>query len=284
MRSNSHFNYNRFVEAIIKNDNQSIESTKTYELLVSMLSDDKLKFKETLNTDNILYRARIIDINNINKFSVVDGVLFGLNKYESKEPPVNKAAEGRNNIAGASYLYLANDQYTAVSECKPFRENFVSVAKFKPKRELKIFNFCDNDTVDELKDIQDNNFYMVSTLVETIMRTFYSSICNNEIGYKVSQYISDLVRKFGYDGMAYKSFISNGKNYTIFNCAETNIEFVESEIVKVVAQHIDIISLNSCAQIQNPNKFNLPTNNEMRNIRECIVDQFTYLNNDTRKK
>lgn len=281
MKSNSQFDYNRFVEAVVKNDNHSIETTKTFELLVEMLSDDKLRFKETLCTDAILYRARVMDISNISKLTVTDNKLNGFNKYESKEPPVRKSIEGRNNIAGASYLYLAKDPYTAVSECKPFRNDFVSIAEFKPKKNLRIFNFCDNEQVDELKDTQESNYYMVSTLVECVMKTFYSSIRNSEIGYRVSQYISDLVRKFGYDGIAYKSFISNGKNYTIFNCAETNIEFVGSEIVKVVAQHIDVISLNSSDKIQNPNNFNLPTCDEITKFKENLVDTIKFMNDDT---
>lgn len=243
--NNAYFNYNRFVEAIIKNDNQTIEETKTYKLLIDMLSKDKKRFKENLSANSKLYRARIIDITDINKLSVVGDKLFGLNKYESKEPPLNKANEGRNNIAGASYLYLAKDPYTAVAECKPFRSSYLSVALFNTKQTLNIFNFCDNDNVDELQEIQKSEYYMVSKLVEIVMRTFYSAVYNDKIGYRVSQYISDLVRKFGYDGMAYKSFISNGKNYTIFNCADTNIEFVESEIVQIIAQYIDIMSLNN---------------------------------------
>lgn len=276
--NNAYFNYNRFVEAIIKNDNQTIEETKTYKLLIDMLSKDKKRFKENLSANSKLYRARIIDITDINKLSVVGDKLFGLNKYESKEPPLNKANEGRNNIAGASYLYLAKDPYTAVAECKPFRSSYLSVALFNTKQTLNIFNFCDNDKVDELQEIQKSEYYMVSKLVEIVMRTFYSAMYNDKIGYRVSQYISDLVRKFGYDGMAYKSFISNGKNYTIFNCADTNIEFVESEIVQIIAQHIDIMSLNNGEIVKNPNNFNLPTKDGITDFKKYLVDKINFLN------
>lgn len=276
--NNAYFNYNRFVEAIIKNDNKTIEESKAYELLIEMLSKDKKRFKENLGVNSRLYRARIIDIRDINKLSVDEDKLLGLNKYESKEPPLNKASEGRNNIAGASYLYLAKDPYTAVSECKPLRNSYLSVAIFNTKQNLNIFNLCDNDKVDELQTMQKKEYYMVSTLVENIMRTFYSAVYNNEIGYKVSQYISDLVRKFGYDGMAYKSFISNGKNYTIFNCADTNIDFVESEIVQVIAQHIDIISLNNGEIVENTNEFNLPTKDDIVGFKNSLVDKIKFLN------
>ncbi|MDY6314807.1 MAG: RES domain-containing protein [Clostridia bacterium] len=276
--NNAHFNYNRFVEAIIKNDNQTIEETKTYKLLIEMLSNGKKRFKENLSANSKLYRARIIDITDINKLSVVGDRLFGLNKYESKEPPLNKSNEGRNNIAGASYLYLARDPYTAVAECKPFRSSYLSVAIFNTKQTLNIFNFCDNDKVDELQEIQKSEYYMVSKLVENVMRTFYSAVYNDKIGYRVSQYISDLVRKFGYDGMAYKSFISNGKNYTIFNCADTNIEFVESEIVQVIAQHIDIMSLNNGEIVKKTKNFKLPTKDVITDFKKYLIDKINFLN------
>ena len=105
------------------------------------------------------------------------------------------------------------------------------------------------------------------------MRAFYNSVYEIDSGYKISQYISELVRKHGYDGIAYKSFISNGKNYAIFNCCEANIKFIESEIVQVVAQHIDIVSLNDGERITNPNKYRLPTKKQYQRFKDILIDR-----------
>ena len=272
-QNNSYFNYNEFAKQIEENDNKKIEESEVYILLSNMLSEEKTKFKETLSMDTSLYRSRIVDITCIENFSISGNKLNGLDKFESKEPPLHTAMNGRSNIAGASYLYVATDKYTAVAECKPLRESFLSVAEFKTTKELKIFNLCDNDTLDELKELQDSKKYLVKTLVELIMRAFYNSVYEIDSGYKISQYISELVRKHGYDGIAYKSFISNGKNYAIFNCCEANIKFIESEIVQVVAQHIDIVSLNDGERITNPNKYRLPTIKQYQRYKDTLIDR-----------
>lgn len=276
-QNNSYFNYNEFAKQIEENDNKKIEESEVYILLSNMLSEEKTKFKETLSIDTSLYRGRIVDITRIEKFSVSGNRLNGLDKFESKEPPLHTAMNGRSNIAGASYLYVATDKYTAVAECKPLRESFLSVAEFKTTKELKIFNLCDNDSLYELKELQDNKKYLVKTLVELIMRAFYNSVYEIDSGYKISQYISELVRKHGYDGIAYKSFISNGKNYAIFNCCEANIKFIESEIVQVVAQHIDIVSLNDGNRITNPNNYRLPTKKQCQRFKDILIDRIRCL-------
>lgn len=272
-QNNSYFNYNEFAKQIEENNNKKIEESEVYILLSNMLSEEKTKFKETLSTNTSLYRGRIVDINYTEKFSVSGNRLNGLDKFESKEPPLHTTMNGRSNIAGASYLYVATDKYTAVAECKPLRGSFLSVAKFKITKELKIFNLCDNDSLGELKELQDSKNYSVKTLVELIMRAFYNSVYEIDSGYKISQYISELVRKHGYDGIAYKSFISNGKNYAIFNCCEANIKFIESEIVQVVAQHIDIVSLNDGERITNPNKYRLPTKKQYQRFKDILIDR-----------
>lgn len=276
-QNNSYFNYNEFAKQIEENDNKKIEESEVYILLANMLSEEKTKFKETLSIDTSLYRGRIVDITRIEKFSVSGNRLNGLDKFESKEPPLHTAMNGRSNIAGASYLYVATDKYTAVAECKPLRESFLSVEEFKTTKELKIFNLCDNDSLYELKELQDNKKYLVKTLVELIMRAFYNSVYEIDSGYKISQYISELVRKHGYDGIAYKSFISNGKNYAIFNCCEANIKFIESEIVQVVAQHIDIVSLNDGDCITNPNNYHLPTKKQLQRFKDILIDRIRCL-------
>ena len=276
MCSNSHFYYNEFLRAIEINKNQEIEETKVYQLLTLMLSAEKTKFKEIISANKKLYRGRIVDINKVDCFSVIDDKLHGLNKYESKEPPLRKSKDGRSNLAGASYLYVADDKYTAIAECKPLRGSFISVAEFETCKNLKMFNLCDDDSTAELSEFEEDDF-SVTRLVELLMRTFYCSVYDAETGYKASQYITELVRKHGYDGIAFKSFISNGKNYTIFNCCESNIKFVESEIVKIVAQHIDIVSLNNSEDITNPNTYKLPPKEEYQDFKRYLVDKIKTL-------
>ena len=274
---NSSFYFNRFVKAIEKNNNKAIESTKVYELLEFMLSDNTTHFKEHVLVGTPLFRGRVININEKHKLSTNGNLLQGLDQFESKEPPLHISKDGRNNIAGASYLYLSKDKYTAVSECKPLRDSFISVAQFKIEKELNIFNMCDNDSLEEFGKFQEDKNYLVKYLVEYVMRAFYNAVYDIDNGYKVTQYITELVRKHGYDGIAYKSYISNGKNYTIFNCCESNVKFENSEVVWVTAQHIDIYAMNDGAKITNPNKKQLPTKEHICEIKDILVGDIKYL-------
>ena len=77
----------------------------------------------------------------------------------------------------------------------------------------------------------------------------------DETEYFPSQYISDLVRKHGFDGIRYKSMNSMGNCYTIFNCCEENIKFCSSEIVLAQAPKYSIYSLNRSKIIEPPVDF-----------------------------
>ena len=277
---NSYFNFHQFVQAIERNSNQEIEETPAYRLLVTMLSDDKKRFKEHLDKGTRLYRGRLVDvINDIQKFDVDGNTLFGLNEYESKEPPLHTSKGGRSNIAGASYLYVSKDKYTAISECKPLKEGFVSVAEFQTGREMTFFNLCDNDRVDELKEVEEKEYYLVSRLIELLMRAFYSAVYDSETGYKVSQYITELVRKFGYDGIAYRSHITNGKNYTIFNCCCSNIRFVTSALVQVIAQRIDVVALNDGRTVENPNEMPTISAEQISQYKGYLMEKISEIKN-----
>ena len=267
--NNSNKLFELFVQAILKNENKTIEETVVYSLLLEMLAESKTKFKEVIPSDFRLYRGRRIDVFDLEKFSTDGENIQGLDKYESKEPPLHTSKDGRSNIAGASYLYVSQDKYTSVAECKPLRESFVSVAEFRTLKKLKVFNLCNDDEISELDKFRHQD-YSVKKIIELLMCTFYSSVYNAEKGYKVSQYITELVRKHGYDGIAYRSFISNGKNYAIFNCCDSNIEFINSEIMQVLAQQLDIVAINDGEKVKNPNAYQFPTKNDILNFKSYL--------------
>lgn len=48
---------------------------------------------------------------------------------------------GRNNIGGTSYLYIASNPETACTEIKSDLSNLISLATFKIKKPLYIYDF-----------------------------------------------------------------------------------------------------------------------------------------------
>ena len=54
---------------------------------------------------------------------------------------------------------------------------------------------------------------------------------SNTEDYRVTQIISEYIRKMGYDGILYRSFFTMKNNYTIFNCHKSKIAYKNSRIV-----------------------------------------------------
>jgi hypothetical protein len=109
------------------------------------------------------------------------------------------------------------------------------------------------------------------------MQAFYSPVYDRE-GYAVTQYISDLVRKHGFDALGYRSYISQGKNYTVFNCCESNISFVSSEIVYVGQQLYDFRMINSGKKLKRPTASNPNFEERIRRIKNYIFNSTRHFN------
>ena len=67
--------------------------------------------------------------------------LLKVTAEESGVAPYDKATAGRCNSQNVSYLYVANDQHTAVAEVRPFIRDAISMAILQPKHDLKLIDF-----------------------------------------------------------------------------------------------------------------------------------------------
>lgn len=176
----------------------------------------------------LLYRARIYDEitdqkergqNTENEPD--DSKFFGYGKNGSFVPPIGtRVGGGRANPEGIIYLYAANDVETAIAEVNPSLESEVSVAKIAIKQNLRILNFANLSATstgpDERLTAWKRNFILGLT---RIFNTPASGV-----DYLLCQYVSELAKIFGFDGIAFRSSkvkldFSAGKgiNYTIFN-------------------------------------------------------------------
>ena len=202
-----------------------------------VLGNDSDKFEKVVEENTVLYRAREISIDdygNENKGLKIwhDESGYHTKGYsgnESKECPLGGISKaGRNNVAGASYLYLASDEATACCEIKTTLRSLISVASFKVNRSLRIIDFATDKIFDRSSSIDKN---MSLGRFFTLFMFQYCQPVSDPKDYRVTQILSDYIRKAGYDGVSYKSFYTGGTNYTIFNSHEKNISFVDSRIV-----------------------------------------------------
>ena len=198
---------------------------------------EQQQFIKKLPMGTVLYRAREIDIEEYSK--VGNGlnikvennayITEGFNEKNSIECPLCIGGDGRNNIAGASYLYVAEDVSTACAEIKSTLRSLISVAEFEVKSELKIVDFSKDDKKFTYK--QNDEYQMSLGRFITLLMMQYCQPVSKKEDYRVTQIISDYIRKMGYDGILYRSFFTMKDNYTIFNCHKNKIAYRNSRIV-----------------------------------------------------
>lgn len=143
-------------------------------------------------------------------------------------PPPPKASAGRLNRQGISYLYLSSDISTAVSEVRPHPGHLVSVGKFILSREVRIADlrninlrkFCTDEKIEKF------------VLLNSIGRKFSLPITPEERDqYLITQLFADTFRLLGFDGISFKSSVSDGYNVVLFDANVCKYTSEESDVL-----------------------------------------------------
>ena len=137
---NARINFNKFIKAI-ETEQGLIEQIQRIQSIIDdiVLNKEISQFKKCLEVGTEYYRARIINPEDDDKLEkgigkTQDNKFMGYNDINSREPILGIGGEGRNNIAGASYLYIASDPETACMEIKSQFGDLISLAKFRNKK------------------------------------------------------------------------------------------------------------------------------------------------------
>ena len=237
-----------------------------------MLIEMENIFTFTVEQDKILYRSREVseaELNNphssISAETIDGNITFnGFDKFDSKEPPLSTGAAGRNNLEGVSYLYVADDPYTACAEIRPKVHAVISLGQFKALKQLNLFNFSDDVTIPNFDDYSIEDISEIRTITRILFQ--FTKPVYNPKNYLPSQYISDFIRKNGYDGIAYRSMFSSGRCYTLFNCGESYIKFIKSELVLSRVPEYHIYLLNDGVKLHPPEGFDDEINPSTKTI------------------
>lgn len=258
-------------------DNRSLENSDTVKYIKQLLLSDDERIIHTLPKDTELFRCRRLPRNKENSFKAVsydesENKLHGYDCYDSKEPPITISGAGRNNVKGVSYLYLAEDEYTACAETRPNNFDTLSVARFRIKKDLKVFDLSVDDSFKQFDDPE--RLFSATIFLSLVMAKFYTPV-SDETEYLIPQYISDLARKYGFDGICYIGSMSKGKCYTIFTCGDNYIEFVDSELIVNHVPRFDLYRLNDSSSVvpQIHEKFETLTSEDIQKIKEQIIEE-----------
>lgn len=138
-------------------------------------------------------------------------------------PPANVASDGRANPLGIPYLYLASDPRTAINEVRPSKGSRVAVAEFSPVPGANP-KFIDLSNprgtispfavgVDDIGAVRASMDFLclLGKELSTPALPHRASI-----DYLTSQYLCELIKSIGYDGVIYESSLTGGTNYAVF--------------------------------------------------------------------
>lgn len=232
---NARIAFNKFIKDINTRKDVTDEVQKIFTIVDDIvLGKEKEQFIKELEQGEKFYRARIIHAEDDRELEkgigiTKNGKFLGFNDANSREPLIGISGEGRNNISGVSYLYLASNAETACMEIKSQFADLISLAEFQLAETMKVINFAS----EKIFQKSDAIFYGMSlgTLFSMLMFR-YTQPVRKENEYRITQVISDYLRKTGIDGIAYKSFwVPDGINYTIFNSYPKRIRFCGSKVL-----------------------------------------------------
>lgn len=227
---NAGFTFNDLAKRINGHD------TKVYSELLQLIDQIQMgNMFATIQRGTIIFRARCIkddDFSPENGIGIsgedVRLVTEGFNEGNSRECPLGIGAAGRNNIEGMSYFYAAEDAATACAEVKPVPKQLISLAEFEIQEDLRIVDFSSDCRIPgTLKEKCD----MSSAAFMTQVMSCFSVPVIKEADYRVSQIIADHIRKLGVAGIAYRSFYSGKRNYTIFHSHPSVLKYVSSRML-----------------------------------------------------
>jgi len=167
----------------------------------------------------------------INESNYQNSLFWGFNKIGS-DAPRDKTTQGRVNPLGINYLYTAKNIDTAISEIQPTIGQIVSVATIKTIKKLNLFDFNfysayrNSDlmklSVVEIKEKLDlSSFWELEIFFNTISELFSKPAFGNVDNYYTTQFLSELLKDMGFDGIRYKSSLKReGINIVLFDISK----------------------------------------------------------------
>ncbi|MBN2001134.1 RES family NAD+ phosphorylase [candidate division KSB1 bacterium] len=164
---------------------------------------------------------------------------------EMDKPSPEQSSNGRANPNGISYLYAAKNYYTAISEVRPYKGEMVTVARFRLKNDTKILDLRNPrvtispfDVVEEesLASLHAEMPYLVM-LGEVLSEPVVPRVADLE--YLPSQYLCEFIKHRKFDGIMYKSSLTEGDNLALFS--EDSYEPVDKQDYKVTSNNIEVV-------------------------------------------
>ncbi|MGR0171328.1 RES family NAD+ phosphorylase [Pseudomonas aeruginosa] len=162
-------------------------------------------------------------------------------------PPKDKATHGRANPVGISYLYMASNLATAISEIRPHTGERVTVAEFSIVDEVRLADLreprklvtpfiCESES--DLSQLR-ADIEFLERLGDELTRPVLPR--SAAIDYVPSQYLCELIKNIGFDGVVYKSSVGSEMNMALFYPQKAQAQRVAMHYVSRVSVDSDLL-------------------------------------------
>ena len=159
-------------------------------------------------------------------------------------PSPEIAKTGRANPEKISYLYTSEDINISIKEVRPMICSFISVAEIKTLCDLTLFDIT-KFTFENIKNIK-REFVSLN-------KCFSNVNYGNDIDYIPTQYIAELLKNLGFDGIRFGSSLNKGGiNITLlYFIYDIDVKY-SSDVMKIVESLSDD-SFYKCLDLHNEN-------------------------------
>lgn len=224
------------------------------EVIIKPLSLSWDKFSDEIKTVNRFHFVNALDLERLKSLfkhfekSIPKGRKFyrarisettqGYTQEEMGNPPNHLAKSGRANPNGISYLYLGNDITTTLYEARASLFDYVSVGTFRLEDNISVVNLS-RSTYDvfrlaELESLEEVMIHgsFIDKLEQEISKPRRKN--DSELDYLPTQYLSELIKSMGFDGIEFKSSLHpEGYNIAIFypnrfKCLDVNVYDIDN--------------------------------------------------------
>jgi hypothetical protein len=201
----------------VKLENRFIHSPLVSEFLANIKRTLPPR-ERSLARGNILYRGQIgHDEQELEGGPEIKGYTATRMK-----PIPNKGKEGRGNPKGITYLYLSNDENTALAELRPHLGQYLSSAQFEIQKDLRLVDcysvphhYSHAGCIFNPPVSQEE----ISNAVWSMINEAFTKPVNNAddvSDYVPTQILAEYFKSQGYDGICFKSSMGLGHNFILF--------------------------------------------------------------------
>jgi hypothetical protein len=159
-------------------------------------------------------------------------------------PPLN-AGIGRLNRAGVSMLYLASDSYTAIAEIRPHPGHYISLGGFRSVEPLRLADFNPDIALFSANDDR-LDLYAVIQAFDRLMSMPVTP--DEKTSYLLTQLLAEVLLRRGFDGVRFRSSVSDGINICVFHPAKFEFAEGHSEVRRLESVKYDAPAVPSLVE------------------------------------